>query len=105
MEVPLIRARAAEEGVGGRLVQVMAGLEERYHRSIAPPDLVVVLRLDPAVAVSRKLAERPENVRRRGAEIWDIDWRASGAHVVDASQPLDAVVRELKKLVWATLRA
>jgi hypothetical protein len=53
--------------------------------------------------VSRKHAERPESVRRRGAEIWNIDWRASGAHVIDASQPLDAVVLELKKLVWSTL--
>jgi thymidylate kinase len=105
MEAPLIPSRAEQEGVDGRLVQAMAVLEERYHRSIAPPELLVVLRLDPELAVSRKHSERPESVRSRGAEVWNIDWSASGAHIVDASQPLDAVVRELKKLVWSALRA
>jgi thymidylate kinase len=103
MEAPLIRTRAAEEGVDGPLVEALAELEERYHGAIAPPELLVVLRLDPEVAVSRKHAERPESVRRRGAEVWNIDWRASGAHVVDASQPPEAVVGELKRLVWSAL--
>ncbi len=103
MEVPLIRKRAAEEGVDGRLVHAMARLEERYHRSIVLPELLVVLRLDPDVAVSRKHEERPESVRRRGAEIWNIDWHAAGVHVVDASQSRETVIRELKKLVWSAL--
>jgi thymidylate kinase len=103
MEAPLIRTRAATEGVEGRLVAAMARREESYHRSIAPPELLVVLRLDPDIAVSRKHEERPDSVRRRGAEIWSIDWRAAGARVVDASQPTEAVVRELKTLVWSAL--
>jgi thymidylate kinase len=105
MEVPLIRRRAAETGADGRLVETMAVLEERYHRSIAPPELLVVLRLDPDVAVARKRTERSESVRRRGAEIWNIDWRAAGAHVVDASQPPEVVLCELKQLVWSVLAA
>jgi thymidylate kinase len=103
MEAPLIRTRAVEEGVDGRLVSAMARLEEKYHRSIAPPELLVVLRVDPDIAVSRKHEERPDSVRRRGAEIWNIDWRAAGARVIDASQPTEAVVRELKTLVWSAL--
>jgi thymidylate kinase len=103
MEAPLIRRRAAEEGLDGRIVETMARTEERYHRSIEPPELLVVLRLDPEVAVSRKHTERSESVRKRGAEVWNIDWRASDAHVVDAGQPADAVLRELRRLVWSVL--
>ena len=102
MEVPLIESRAGRRA-GARLVQAMSELEERYHRSIAAPELLVVLRLDPEVAVARKVDESAESVRRRGAEIWNIDWRAAGAHVVDASRPRDDVARELKRLVWSAI--
>jgi len=102
MEVPLIASRTA--GVlDGRLVKAMSSLEQRYHRSIAPPELLVVLRLDPEIAVARKTEERPESVRARGAEVWNIDWRAVGAHVIDASQPQETVARELKALVWSAI--
>ena len=102
MEVPLIASRAGRR-VDDRLVRAMIGLEERYHRSIAPPELLVVLRLHPEAAVARKIDETPESVRRRGAEIWSIDWRAAGAHVIDASQPREVVARELEELVWSAI--
>lgn len=102
MEAPLIASRTGD-GPDNRLVRAMIALEERYHRSIAPPELLVVLRVDPEIAVRRKTEERPETVRARGAEVWNIDWRGSRAHVVDASQSEEAVVRELKALVWSVL--
>lgn len=102
MEVPLIASRAAPRA-DGRLVRFMIRLERRYHRSIALPELLVVLKVDPEIAVQRKWDESPESVRARSAEIWNIDWRESGAHVIDASQPEDVVARELKALVWSTL--
>jgi thymidylate kinase len=102
MEVPLIARRAAERAEG-RLVRSLIRLEQRYHRAIASPELLVVLRLDPDIAVLRKRDESPESVRRRGAEIWNIDWRAAGVHVIDASQPEDVVARELKALVWTEI--
>ena len=102
MEVPLIASRTAG-GPDNRLVRAMIRLEERYHRSIAAPELLVVLRVDPEIAVQRKTEESPDSVRTRGAEIWNIDWRDSKAHVIDASQPEEAVAGELKALVWSTL--
>ncbi|HJS49468.1 MAG TPA: hypothetical protein VJ745_04030 [Gaiellaceae bacterium] len=102
MEAPLIASRTVD-GPDNRLVRALIALEERYHRSIAPPELLVVLRVDPEVAVRRKTEERPETVRARGAEVWNIDWRGSRAHVIDASQTEEAVVRELKALVWSVL--
>lgn len=102
MEVPLIASRTAGV-VDGRLVRAMSRLEQKYHRSIAPPELLVVLRLDPEIAVARKSDERPESVRARGAEIWGIDWPSVGAQVIDASQPQEAVARELKGLIWSSI--
>jgi len=102
MEAPLIASRTVD-GPDNRLVRAMIALEERYHRSIAPPELLVVLRVDPEIAVQRKTAESPDSVRTRGAEVWNIDWRGSRAHVIDASQPEDSVARELKALVWSAL--
>jgi len=102
MEAPLIASRTAD-GPDNRLVRAMIGVEQRYHRSIAPPELLVVLRVDPEIAVQRKTEESPDSVRARGAEVWNIDWRDSRAHVIDASQPEEAVARELKALVWSAL--
>ncbi|MGH3066654.1 MAG: hypothetical protein ACRDOF_10195 [Gaiellaceae bacterium] len=102
MEAPLIASRTAD-GPDNRLVRAMIEIERRYHAAIAPPELLVVLRVDPEIAVQRKTEERPESVRARGAEVWSIDWRDSHVHVVDASKPEDAVARELKALVWSTL--
>lgn len=102
MEAPLIASRTAD-GPDNRLVRSMIRAEQRYHRSIAPPELLVVLRLDPEIAVQRKTEESPDSVRARGAEVWNIDWRNSRAYVIDASQPEDEVARELKALVWSTL--
>ncbi len=102
MEAPLIASRTID-GPDNRFVRALIALEDRYHRSIAPPELLVVLRVDPEIAVQRKTEEKPETVRARGAEVWNIDWRGSRAHVVDASQPEDAVARELKALVWSVL--
>jgi thymidylate kinase len=102
MEAPLIASRTVD-GPDNRLVRALIAVEERHHRSIAPPELLVVLRVDPEIAVRRKTEERPDTVRARGAEVWNIDWRDSDVHIVDASQPKDAVARELKALVWSAL--
>jgi thymidylate kinase len=102
MDVPRIAGLTAGE-LDNRVVRAMIRLEQRYHRSIAAPELLVVLRVDPEIAVRRKTNEKPDSVRARGAEIWNIDWRDARAHVIDASQPEEAVVRELKALVWSTL--
>jgi thymidylate kinase len=102
MEAPLIATRTAD-GPDNRIVRAMIEVEHRYHRSIAPPEMLAVLRVDPEIAVQRKTEERPDSVRARGAEVWNIDWRGSRAYVVDASQSEDAVARELKALVWSAL--
>lgn len=86
-----------------RLALLLRSAEEWYYRQILPPDLVVVLRVEPEVAVRRKTTEPPDYVRRRARIIWDVDWSATRARVVDAGRPLVEVVTELKTIVWSAL--
>jgi thymidylate kinase len=81
----------------------LGALEARYYRRIGQPELLVVLRVDPEVAVERKSEEAPEFVRARWTEIWDVDWGAAGAHVLDAGRPQSEVIAAAKALVWAEL--
>jgi thymidylate kinase len=85
------------------LVRRMIKLEQRYHEAIGAADQVIVLKVDPEIAVRRKTTEPPESVRVRGSEIWTMDWGADPVYVVDAGQSKEEVAAELKRLVWSGL--
>ena len=74
--------------------------ETRYYKRILPSDLLFVLRLDPAIAVSRKTSEPAEHVRERSQELWEADWNDTRAHLVDASQSPEKVLADLRALIW-----
>jgi thymidylate kinase len=87
----------------GSLVRFLAEREQRYYARIAQPDVLVVLRVDPDVAVERR-REAPEDLlRRRSEEIWAIDWSATPAIVVDAGRPKDEVLARVRAEVWSRL--
>jgi thymidylate kinase len=90
-------------GAPSRLARRLAALERRYYRALTFPDVVIVLRVDPEIAVARKPEEAPDFVRARWREIWEVDWAAAPAHVVDASRSAADVLAEVKALVWAEL--
>lgn len=102
MDGPNIR-RAVEGGRTNRLVRFLLRAEERCYAEIMPPDLLVVLRLDPEAAVRRKTEESEAHVRSRSRELWEVDWRGTRAHVLDAGRPVEAVRAELQSLVWENL--
>lgn len=87
-----------------RVVRALARLEDRYYRGIGPPDVLVVLRVRPDVAVERRRGMEPEEeVRRRAEEIWALDWSGLPAAVLDATRPPDEVVAAIRSAVWARL--
>jgi len=86
-----------------RLATRLQAAEEWYYRQILLPDQVIVLRVDPEIAVRRKTTEPPDYVRRRARVIWDVDWSTTSAHVVDAGRPIAEVLADLKALVWHAL--
>jgi thymidylate kinase len=86
-----------------RLVGWLAAREAGYYRRIMPPDLLVVLRVDPEIAVQRKREEVPASVRARNREVWEFDWDVSRGRVVDASESAPDVLARVKSLIWASL--
>ena len=86
-----------------RLIKLLAALEDRYYQQILSPDVLVVLRVDPAICVERKTDETSNSVRSRSEEIWNIDWCETRAHVIDASRSKSQVVSEVLNLVWSYL--
>ena len=86
-----------------RLIKFFIKLEERYYQRISLPDLLIVLRVDPQVAVQRKTDEIEDNVRSRSKEIWDIDWTDSTAVVIDASPSKKMILGKVKELIWAKI--
>lgn len=77
--------------------------ERRFYERMAPPDLILLLRLDPETAVRRKPTEPADYVRERARLTAATDWSKSGARIVDAAQPLPQVIATLKAEIWRTL--
>jgi thymidylate kinase len=84
-----------------RIVQWLIAAEESYYRRIGSPDLLVVLRLDPEIAVARKPEEAPSWIRWRAEEIRRANWDKTRAHIVDASASKSAVLRAVTSLLWS----
>jgi hypothetical protein len=97
-----IRAVAAH-APNQRIAGMLGDAEERYYRQFVPPDQAIVLFVEPDLAVSRKPNEPAPDVRRHAQVIWDTDWSAARARVLDAGRPLPIVLAELKAAVWAEL--
>jgi thymidylate kinase len=86
-----------------RLTDWLAARERRYYQAIMPPDLLIVLRVDPEIAVTRQPTEPADSIRSRWREVWSVDWDAVPAHVVDAGQPREAVLARLESLIWSKI--
>ncbi len=85
------------------LGRLMLAAERRYYQHILAPDILIVLRVDPELAVQRKTTEPADYVRQRNRVVRDVDWSGSGAQFVEAGRPLAEVVEDLKALIWAEL--
>jgi len=88
----------------GSVARWLIGLERRYYANFMWPDQLIVLRVDPAIAVERKQREEePEFVRPRSREVWQADWSDTPAVVVDAGRPREEVQAAMRSIVWSRL--
>jgi thymidylate kinase len=85
------------------LARLLVRMEENYYSQIVLPEVLAVLKLNPAVAVQRKTTEDPLSVEKRSTEIWQLNWENTEAYVVDASRSKEEVASELKTLIWSRL--
>lgn len=93
--------RAADLRLPG-FSRYLAELERRYYTGIPRPNVVIVLRVDPEIAIRRRPGEDPLLIHARSTEVWDADWRSNVA-VVDASRTREDVLADVKAEVWSRL--
>jgi thymidylate kinase len=94
-------ARLVGHGRDTPLARRLMRAEQAYYGRITPPDVILVLLVEPEIAVQRKTTEPPDYVRARARIMWETDWTGTGAHLVDANQQLGSVVADLKTLIWS----
>jgi len=99
-----VTARAKDPARLGGLAKRLAAREKGYYERITYPDILIVLRVNPDIAVQRKAGVEPEStVRPRSQEIWQLDWADTPAIVIDAAASQDEVLAEIKSLIWSRL--
>ncbi len=67
------------------------------------PEVLIILKIDPEIAVQRRTDEDAVFVRERCWQIWNVDWDQTPAYTIDASRPKREVLSELKSLIWPKL--
>lgn len=88
----------------GPVARWLVSQERRYYAHFMWPDQLIVLRVDPAIAVQRKQREEePEFVRPRSSEVWHLDWSDTPAVVVDAGRARGEVRGAVRSTVWSRL--
>jgi thymidylate kinase len=102
MDGPQVEHLVQPETRSGR-VERLIDIEHNYYRRITPPEVLIVLRLDPELAVQRRTDEDPVSVRARSREIWELDWSDLAARVIDASRTREEVMAEIKSIIWREL--
>jgi len=102
MDGPMV-AKLVSAEPGNLVLAALRRAEAWYYRHILPPDLLIVLHVHPEVAARRKTNEESDYVRARSREIWELDWRQTAAHVIDATPPIGEVYSCLQSLIWARL--
>ena len=85
------------------LARFLIKLEENYYHQIVAPEMLIVLKVNPQIAVQRKTDEDATSVEKRSTEIWQLNWETTDAHVIDASKSKTEVASELKTLIWSWL--
>lgn len=97
-----------EEAISGSksnhwFLKFLSNKEKHYYQQIQLPDLLIVLKVDPEIAVQRKVEETEISVRARSTEVWELDWDKLSAFSVDASKPKAETLSLVKEIVWEHL--
>ena len=96
MDCPRVRSLTQAKGVYGSI----AWLEERYYGRMKCADMVTVLKLDPQAAQQRRPCDDSGTLSARSGEIWGMKWKSGRIHVVDASESLEQVQRNMRGALW-----
>jgi thymidylate kinase len=81
----------------------LSKLEISYYEQLMLPDLMIVLKLKPELAIQRKRDESEVAVHARSTEVWELDWMEKSAFVINADLQREEVISQVRTLVWAHL--
>ncbi len=99
MDTPRVRILTGGKGIYSWL----ANREEYYHARIKGVDEIVVLKLDPQIALQRRPEDNPQELLERSGQIWNKKWSTDYAYIVDASLPLEEVKQIIRRRVWQVI--
>jgi thymidylate kinase len=102
MDGPRIAWTCKGENLRG-ITAHLARTEEEIYRKISPPDYLVLLHVSPAVSLQRKPEHRREEVGPKIQAIESMD--RCGLHIidVDAEEPLEQTLLQIKGELWNLL--
>jgi thymidylate kinase len=99
----LLVEQMIEIGQSNWLLKLLTALEKKYYQQIMLPELLIILKVNPEIAVQRKTDEDATSVRIRSTEIWELNWQQTPVHVINAGRSKIEVLSELKHLIWSAL--
>jgi thymidylate kinase len=87
----------------GPVVAALSRIEEDIYRRIRPPDHLFVLQVSPEVSSQRKPDHKPEILEVKSQALNEMERDGLRITEIDADQPLDRVLLEVKTRLWDLL--
>lgn len=94
---------AAGNGQLGPIGRRLAQAEERIYHNIQPAEHLFVLHVSPEVSQQRKPAHKPATIEAKSQAIERIAGQGGNITHIDAEQPLDDVLLQVKSTIWRLL--
>jgi thymidylate kinase len=101
MDGPRIRQLMAFDS--SAVLRRLARREELIYRRIPAPDHIVVLHISGEEALQRKANPDPASVMMKARAIDEMDRSTTNVVDVDATQPIESVVRDVKRALWSLM--
>lgn len=90
-----------------RTAALLARMEQKLYRQMELPDLLIVLEVAPEISLQRKPDHQWETIIEKNQMLKQLTaaMEENGAQLVrlDASQPLDEVLSQVKEVIWQQL--
>jgi hypothetical protein len=87
----------------GWVSRILAQAEERYYQRIPPPERLLILQVSPEVSISRKPDHRRLEIEAKSQAMRDLVGNDYDLIEVDADQPLEQVLNQVKSNIWSLL--
>lgn len=82
----------------------LSAIEKKMHTMTEEVDALIVLKLDPMIALQRRSEDDPAELLIRSGQIWDKDFsQTPNAHVINTENSFAYVEERILKTVWASL--